>query len=176
MRLDLGDRSVQVSYVPLPEFVGQSGAAPIEFAARRVLFPHGKARPGLFHAAVEHPPLREPGSVRIHTRMEITGSHSLPVNFEMYSAWTFRMYVNGQIRFSNTNTDYFTELSNYMQLEPGIYDVEFILDYVPEPGGFAINYSYWEPDGWRVRELFGLQTERVGFLPPAGARQDGVRP
>jgi hypothetical protein len=169
-RLDLGDRSVKVSYLPLPEFADLKGAKPVEFEARRLLFPHSKNKPGLFHLAAKHPPLSQPGSVRMHTRLEIPGEHSVPVNFEMYSAWTFRMYINGEEVFVGDNTDYFAEMGSYMQLQPGVYDVEFVVDYIPLPGGFAINYSYWEDDGWRVRKPLGLSSERIRFSLPGGAR------
>lgn len=171
LRLDLGDRSVKVNYLPLPEFIGREGVAPVEFEARRLLFPHGKDREGLFHLAVEHPPLSRPGTVSMRTRLEIPGGQPLPINFEMYSAWTFRMYVNGQERFATDNTDYFNELGSYMELAPGVYNIEFVIDYIPLPGGFAVNYSYWESDGWRVRTPLGLSSERVRFSLP-----DGVGP
>lgn len=176
MRLDLGDRSVKISYLPLPEFAGMEGASPVEFEARRLLFPHGKDKEGLIHLAVDHPPLSQPGSVRMYTRMEVVGEGALPVNFEMYSAWTFRMYVNGQERFVNDNTDYFNELGSYMELAPGVYDIEFVADYIPMPGGFAVNYSYWEPDGWRVRRPVGLSSERVRFTLPGDTGQGEVQP
>jgi hypothetical protein len=167
MRMDLGEPSVRISYAPLPEYSGRESALPVEFDVRRALFPHGKRKPGLFHLAAEHPPLPQPGSVRAHTHMEILGPGPLPINFEMFSAWTFRLYFNGKEKFLTNNVDYFIEQGSYMELEPGTYDVEFIVDYIPTIGGFAVNYSYWEPDGWRVRKIFGLDAERVKFSLPA---------
>lgn len=166
-RMDLGEPTLRVNYMPLPELAGESGAAPVEFIVRRALFPYSKITGGLVHLAADHSSLPQPGSVRLHTRMEIPGPEVLPLNLEMYSSWSFRMYVNGEERFVSDNLDYFVEMGNYMQLQPGIYDIEFFIDYVPVPGGFAVNYSYWEPDGWRVRQILGLNSERIRFsLPP----------
>ncbi len=175
IRLDLGTPHVQVSYMPLPEFSGRAGSTPLQFEVRRVLFPHGKQKTGLKHKAADHPPLLLPGPVKISTRMEVLGPDTQAINFEMYSAWTYRMFINGQEKFSSNNMDYFIEMGKYMELKPGIYDIEFVVDYVPSPGGFAVNYSYWEPDGWRVREILGLDTEKVRFSLPGG-EQSVVHP
>ncbi|HEX5056023.1 MAG TPA: hypothetical protein VFX02_05950 [Gammaproteobacteria bacterium] len=167
-RLDLGDRNVHIGYIPLPEFA-PPGSAPVEFDVRRVLFPHSKTKGGMIHLSAEHSPMLQPGTVHIHTTMEITGDQPLPLTFEMYSSWTFRMYINGVQRFAGDYTDYFNEMDNYMELQPGVYKVEFVVDYVPVSGGFAVNYNYWEPDGWKVRRVLGLDSERIRFSSPVGA-------
>jgi hypothetical protein len=171
MRMDLGKPDVKVTFIPFQVPGTRESAKLIEFQVRRVLFPHTKKESGLVHLAADHPPLQEPGSVHIHTRMEIVGPDSLALNLEMYSAWSFRLYIDGQEKFVSTNTDYFLEHGNYMQLAPGMYDVEFLIDYVPMPGGFAANYSYWEPDGWRMRQVFGLDSDRIRFTLPIQSEQ-----
>lgn len=170
MRMDLGEPSVDIRYTPQPKYAADPGAAPVEFNVRRLLFPHGKDNPGLKHLAAGHPTMEQPGFVRVRSRMEIVGPDPLAINFEMYSAWIFRLYINGEVRLLSNNADYFFEQGNYMQLSPGTYDVEFVIDYVPTPGGLSVNYSYWEPDGWRVRRPLGLDSERVLFSLPKKAK------
>jgi hypothetical protein len=163
-RWDLGPKSVRFS------MLSHNTAQPAEFEARRVLFPYGKDKAGLFHVAEDHPPLEQTASVRMHTRMEVLGSASLPVEFEFYSAWRFRLYIDGQGPPLFENMDYFVPTTAVMQLAPGVYDIEIIMDYQPLIGGFAASYNYMEPDGWRVRRFLGVASDRVRFLLPPTAR------
>ncbi|HEX5057287.1 MAG TPA: hypothetical protein VFX02_12425 [Gammaproteobacteria bacterium] len=163
-RQDLGPRSVRVS---LPASDG--AARPIEFDVRRLRFPFSKDKPGLFHVAESHPPLLHPGPVRMQTRMEILGAESALVEFEVYSAWAFRLSIDKREQPVNITGDFFTPTSLLLQLEPGWHDIEINMDYVPAVGGFAAAYNYWEPGGWRVRRPLGVGWDMVQFALPETA-------
>ncbi len=159
IRRDLGPRSVSLSVLPV-------ASAPVEVQARRILFPYGKDKPGLFHVTEDIPPLNQAAPVRMHTLMEVLGQDSLAVEFEFYSAWPFRFYVDKRELPFKASSDYFEPTTTAMQLAPGRHDIEIVMDYQPVIGGFAASYNYWEPDGWRVRRFFGVSWERVRFLLP----------
>jgi hypothetical protein len=65
----------------------------------------------------------------------------------------------------------------YIELKPGFHDIEININYEPLVGGFAATYSYWEPDGWRVRRFLGVAWDRIQFsLPAAAATTSPVNP
>jgi hypothetical protein len=160
IRRDLGPRGVVVSMAP------DNTSPPVEIEVRRMLFPHGKNKIGLFHVTEDYPPLRQAAPVRMHTRMEVLGAEPLLMEFEMYSAWRFRFYLDKRELLISENTDYFTASTILLQLEPGIHEVEIVLEYEPLIGGFAASYNYWEPDGWRVRRFLGVSWEKIRFMLP----------
>lgn len=169
--MDLGPRSVKVN-LPPPAI----GSQPFEFDVRRIRFPYGKEKAGLFHVAEQHPALEQPGVVGMQTRMEVSGAEPLLVEFEIYSAWAFHMYIDKRGVPFSVSTDYFMPTTMLMQLEPGMHDIEIYMDYVPMIGGFAASYNYWEPDGWRVRRLLGVGWDKVNFsLPEAPGAESAVQ-
>lgn len=170
-RWDLGPRSVRIS-MPPPDVA----ASPGELEVRRVRFPYGKDRPGLFHVSEEYPELKQPGPVRIRTRMEVLGTQTLALQFEVYSAWLFRIHVDNKPLVSTLSTDYFEPLQAYAELAPGMHDIEIQLDYEPMIGGFAVSYSYWEHNGWRVRRFLGVPSDNILFsLPDAPAAEPAAQ-
>jgi hypothetical protein len=160
-RWDLGPRSVRISLPP-----AETGSPPAELDVRRVRFPYGKDKAGLFHVAENYPALRQPGRVRMRTRLEIPDAKGLALQFEIYSAWPFQMFSDGQHRVSTISADFFEPISAYAELASGAHDIEILLDYAPTVGGFAASYSYWEPDGWRVRRFLGVPWDKVQFSLP----------
>lgn len=160
-RRDLGPRSVQIS-LPPPDVT----ESPSQLEVRRVRFPFGKDKEGLFHVSEDLPQLKQPGLVRMQTRMEVLGTQTRALQFEIYSAWLFRIYVDGKPLVSAVNADFFEPMQAYIELTPGVHHIEIHLDYEPTTGGFAVNYSYWEPNGWRVRRFLGVATDMVRFSLP----------
>jgi energy-coupling factor transporter transmembrane protein EcfT len=160
IRRDLGPRGVRLTVLP------DSASPPVEVEVRRMLFPHGKKKIGLFHVTEDYPPLRQAAPVRMQTRMEVLGTGPLLVEFEMYSAWRFGFYVDKRQLLFSENMDYFTASTVLIQLEPGVHEIEIVLEYQPLIGGFAASYNYWEPNGWRVRRFLGVSWERIRFLMP----------
>jgi hypothetical protein len=159
-RWDLGPRGVRLTMLP------DSTSPPVEAEVRRVLFPYGKNKIGLFHVTEDYPPLQQAGPVRMHTRMEVFGAEPLLMEFEMYSAWRFRFYLDKRELLVSENTDYFTASTILMQLEPGVHEIEIVLEYTPVIGGFAASYNYWESNGWRVRRFLGVSWDKIRFLLP----------
>jgi hypothetical protein len=159
-RRDLGPRSVSITMQP------DSLSPPVEIAARRILFPYGKDKAGLFHVTEEIPELSQPAPVRMNTRMEVVGSEPLLVEFEFYSSWPFRFSIDKRELLNSQNTDYFVASNTLLQLEPGTHEISVVMDYQPMVGGFAASYNYTEPDGWRVRRFIGVDRGRVGFSLP----------
>jgi hypothetical protein len=162
------DYTVSASLRPSDKLALMPGQAPLqpqEFEIRRMLFPHRKnVTPA--HVSNRHALPSQPARVRLHTRMEIRESTEfLPIQFEINSSWPFELWIDGNSWYhSAVYPDYFAEVLTYAELKPGVHDIELIFEYTPIPGGFAANYSYWQ-DGWRHRNIIGLDTEKVHFLP-----------
>jgi hypothetical protein len=162
-RWDLGPRSTMASMQP------NNTSPPVEINMRRVLFPHGQDKVGLFHITEKYPPLEQAAPVRINTRMELLGEDPMLMEFEFYSSWRFRLYIDEREALVSENMDYFLPATTLLQLEPGVHDIEIMIDYQPMIGGFAASYNYWEPNGWRVRRFLGVSWEKVRFLLPETA-------
>jgi hypothetical protein len=147
---------------PMP---GQPSLQPQQFEIRRMLFPHRKTVTPM-HANKKYALPAQPARIQLHTRLAIDDSTEfLPVQFEFNSSWPFQFMIDGTVLYqSNVYPDYFTEILTYAELKPGVHDIELLIDYTPIPGGFAANYSYWQ-DGWRHRQIIGLDTDKVHFLP-----------
>jgi hypothetical protein len=168
-RWDLGPPNTRLSLLPdgiINPLDPSIPVVPVEVDIRRVRFPYREDKIGLFHGSKDHPPLEQAVPVRIHTRMEVLGTESIAMRFENYSAWPFRLYIDQQEIIFSDSMDYFEPVDTYMQMEPGVYDIEIIIDYYPLIGGFATAYNYREPDGWRIRRYLGVASDRVQFLLP----------
>jgi hypothetical protein len=131
----------------------------------RVLFPYIEDAP-LRDDRNVLPPLSEPAIVHLKTRAEVIGVANLPMQFEIHSSWPVELKINGVPHVPLQQTqNYFTEIVTYATLEPGIHEIELRFHYMPgETNGFAVGYSYWE-NHWRYRELLGVNTERLRFIP-----------
>jgi hypothetical protein len=149
-------------FAPMP---GYLPLQPQQFEIRRMLFPHRKTVTPV-HANKKYALPEQPARIQLSTRLEIAvETEFLPIQFEINSSWPFQFMIDGVVWYqSNVYPDYFTEILTYAELKPGMHDVELVIDYTPIPGGFAVNYSYWQ-DGWRHRQIMGLDTDKVRFLP-----------
>jgi hypothetical protein len=139
--------------------------APMSYEISDALFPFAKEFP-MTDASGDVTFPDRPAQVRLHGALEVKDDKPLPIQFEINSSWPARFFIDGRPIMEVNSSDYFSEAVTHPTLSPGVYDVELVFDYLPQSGGFAMNYSYWD-NGWRERGVLGQDTPKIHFLPLA---------